>query len=259
MRLKDKTVFITGSSSGIGEACATHFAKEGARLLLCARRVEKVQSLAKRLQKEYNINTHVIELDVRDQKAIQQIYNALPEEWKNLDILVNNAGLAAGLDHFQEGDVDDWERMIDTNVKGLMYVTKAFVPQMIEKKEGHIINIGSIAGRQVYPKGIVYCASKHAVRALTQGLRQDFHGFNIRVSSVDPGAVETEFSQVRFKGDEERAASVYEGYEPLQADDIADAVIYCATRPPHVNISEVLIMPTAQAAASMTYKQKKGQ
>lgn len=256
MRLEKKTVFITGASSGIGEACATLFAKEGANLLLCARRVDKINSLAGRLQHDYGVKTYAIKLDVRDQKAIEQSYKTLPERWKSLDILVNNAGLAAGLDFFQEGHVDDWERMIDTNVKGLMYVTKTFVPQMIEKKEGHIINIGSIAGRQVYPKGIVYCASKHAVRALTQGLRQDLHGFNIRVSSVDPGAVETEFSQVRFKGDEERAAMVYDGYKPLQADDIADAVVYCATRSPHVNISEVLIMPTAQAAASMTHKQK---
>ena len=257
MRLKDKTVLITGASSGIGEACAKLFAEAGANLLLCARRIDKVKSLTRQLKTNFGIKAHAVELDVRDHDAIQKAYDALPDEWKNLDILVNNAGLAAGLDHFQDGDPHDWEAMIDTNIKGLMYVTKTFLPSMIERNEGHLINIGSIAGRQVYPKGIVYCATKHAVRALTQGLRQDLNGLNIRVSSVDPGAVETAFSQVRFKGDEERAAKVYEGYQPLKAEDIADAVVYCASRPLHVNVSEILIMPSAQAAANMIHRDKK--
>ncbi len=255
MKLKEKTVFITGASSGIGKACAIEFAKSGANLLLCARRVDKIQSLAKKLQNDYGSQVHAVQLDVRNHQAVRTLYDTLPCDWKKVDVLVNNAGLAAGLEHFQNHDVDDWEVMIDTNIKGLMYMTKAFVPQMIERSSGHIINIGSIAGRQVYPKGIVYCATKHAVRALTEGLRQDLLGHNIRVSSVDPGAVETAFSEVRFKGDKEKAAKVYEGYQPLSPEDIADAVVYCATRPAHVNVCEMLIMPTAQAAANMTSRE----
>lgn len=253
-QLDNKIVLITGASSGIGEACARQFAASGANLLLCARRRSKVNELADWLKKEYGIKAYAFELDVRSHEQVNHRLDSLPAEWAKVDILLNNAGLAAGLNTVQQGEVSDWDAMIDTNVKGLLYVTRAVLPQMIERNVGHIINIGSIAGHQVYPKGVVYCASKHAVAALTQGLRQDLLGSAIRVSSVDPGAVETNFSLVRFKGDKKKAEAVYQGFEPLSADDVADAVIYCASRPPHVNISEILLMPTAQAAATMTAK-----
>jgi len=249
--LKDKIVFITGASSGIGAACARQFAAEGANLLLCARRLERVHTLSEEIASEYNVRVHCFKLDVRDQQSVITIIDALPEEWKLIDILINNAGLAAGLDTVQEGNIQDWEDMIDTNVKGLLYVTKAVLPGMIERNKGHVINLGSVAGHYVYPKGAVYCASKFAVNAISNGLRMDLFGTKIRVSSVDPGAVETSFSLVRFKGDEKRAAVVYEGIEPLTADDVANAILYCASCPPHVNISEIIMMPTDQAAATM--------
>lgn len=250
--LNNKLVLITGASSGIGKACAQQFAQAGARLLLCARRMGMIEALAKQLKQNYDAQVYCFDLDVRSRDMVNNSLDALPDEWKTIDILLNNAGLAAGLEPIQEGEVDDWEVMIDTNVKGLLYVTRAILPAMVQRESGHIINIGSIAGRQVYPKGVVYCATKHAVKALSEGLRQDLLGTNIRVSSVDPGAVETDFSLVRFKGDEHKAKAVYKGFQPLMADDVADAVLYCASRPAHVNISEILIMPTAQAAAAMT-------
>ncbi len=249
-RLLNKTVLITGASSGIGKASAQLFAREGARLLLCARRLDRIQMLAEALSNQYKVEVHCFVLDVRCKEAVFKAIQTLPAAWQSIDVLLNNAGLAAGLDTLQEGGVDDWEAMIDTNIKGLLYVTKAVLPGMIKRNEGHVMNIGSIAGRQVYPKGAVYCATKHAVNAINQGLRHDLLGTNIRVTSIDPGAVETEFSQVRFKGDKKRAAEVYEGFQPLCAEDIAEAVIFSASRPSHVNISEILIMPTAQAAAS---------
>jgi 3-hydroxy acid dehydrogenase/malonic semialdehyde reductase len=249
--LKDKIILITGASSGIGKACAQQFAKAGSRLILCARRIEKVQELARDLQREFGIDSQVLEMDVRDLEMIKTKFKSLSTEWKRIDILLNNAGLAAGFDNFAEGDIDDWEAMIDTNVKGLLFVTKEILPGMIERDSGHIINIGSIAGHQVYPKGAVYCASKAAVNSITQGLRMDLLGKKIRVSTIDPGAVETNFSKVRFKGDKTRSAAVYAGMTPLSADDVANAVLYCASCPPHVNISEIIIMPTDQAAASM--------
>ncbi|KTD21024.1 SDR family oxidoreductase [Legionella londiniensis] len=252
MNFTGKTVLITGASSGIGAACANTFAREKARLILCARRLDKIQDLATELQDEYGTKVYTMQLDVRHLPEVETKLNALPEEWQDIDILINNAGLAAGLDAVQTADIQDWEDMIDTNVKGLLYMTRMILPQMIERDSGHVINIGSIAGHQVYPKGSVYCATKHAVKAISQGLRQDLLGTNIRVSSVDPGAVETNFSTIRFKGDKKRAAAVYEGMVPLSAEDIADAVLYCASRPPHVNISEIIIMPTCQAAATMT-------
>lgn len=252
--VKNKVVFITGASSGIGAACARQFAAAGAKLLLCARRLQLLNQLALQLEQEYGTESHVFDLDVRQQAAVNAAFNALPKKWQEIDILVNNAGLAAGLDFIHEGNLQDWEDMIDTNVKGLLYVTKEVLPQMVSRNTGHIINIGSIAGHQVYPKGAVYCASKHAVNALSQGLRMDLLGTNIRVSTVDPGAVESNFSRVRFKGDEKRAQAVYEGMEPLKPEDIADTVFYCATRPLHVNVSEIIIMPTAQAAAAMTFR-----
>jgi 3-hydroxy acid dehydrogenase/malonic semialdehyde reductase len=249
--LKNKTVFITGASSGIGYACAKLFAKAGANLLLCARRLELLNNLANELVNEYKIEVHVFSLDVSQSLAVNEVMNALPEKWKNIDILINNAGLAAGLDTIQDGKLSDWEEMINTNVKGLLYVTKAILPGMVEKNAGHIINLGSIAGHQVYPKGAVYCATKYAVNALSQGLRMDLSGTNIRVTTIDPGAVETNFSVVRFKGDMQRVAAVYEGRDPLTPDDIADTILFCATRPAHVNISEIIIMPTDQASATM--------
>ena len=253
--LKNKVVFITGASSGIGTACAKQFARAGARLLLCARRIDILDGLAKQLQKEFSVDVHSFSLDVRQSTQVSETLNRLPDQWKDIDILINNAGLAAGLDSIQEGHIQDWEDMIDTNIKGLLYVTREILPQMIDKNAGHIINIGSIAGHEVYPKGAVYCATKQAVNALSNGLRMDLLGTKIRVSTVDPGAVETNFSAVRFKGDKKRASAVYEGMMPLQPDDVADAVAYCATRPPHVNISEVIIMPTAQASATMTFRE----
>jgi NADP-dependent 3-hydroxy acid dehydrogenase YdfG len=252
--LKNKLVFITGASSGIGAACAKHFARAGARLLLCSRRTEALESLAAELHKEHGVETRTFALDVSQQTQVAQTLKDLPDSWKHIDILLNNAGLAAGLDPIQEGKLSDWEEMINTNVKGLLYVTREILPGMIERSSGHIINIGSIAGHQVYPKGAVYCATKMAVKALSEGLRMDLSGTPIRVTSVDPGAVETNFSRVRFKGDDQRAASVYEGIEPLTADDIADTILFCASRPARVNISEVIIMPTAQASATMMYR-----
>ncbi len=249
--LRDSVVFITGASSGIGAACAKAFAAKGARLLLCARRIARVDALASALSAEFNIRTRSIQLDVRSHREVAEAISSLPDEWKDIDVLVNNAGLSRGLDKLQNGSISDWDEMIDTNVKGLLYVTRVVLPGMITRGRGHIINIGSIAGHAVYPAGNVYCASKHAVRALSEGLKMDVLGTPVRVSSIDPGLVETEFSQVRFHGDTERAKKVYEGMQPLSGDDIADAVIYCATRPAHVNINEVILMPVAQSSVSL--------
>lgn len=249
--LQNKTVLITGASSGIGAACAEQFAKVGAQLILCARRIEIINTLAEKLKKQFQTEIFCMQLDVKNYSEIKKQLSTLPEKFKNIDILINNAGLAAGRDAVQNSDVNDWEEMINTNVKGLLYMTREILPQMIARDSGHIINIGSIAGHSVYPQGAVYCATKFAVKALSEGLRMDLLGTNIRVSSVDPGAVETNFSNVRFKGDAERAAKVYEGFAPLKAQDIADAIFYCATRPAHVNVSDIIVMPTAQAAIGM--------
>lgn len=250
-KCENKIVLITGASSGIGAACAEQFAMAGAKLLLCARRLELVEALAANLQEKYGVMNHAFQLDVRDSAAVETAINNLPLAWQSVDILINNAGLAAGMDTVHEGDIQDWEAMIDTNVKGLLYMTRAVLQGMVERNEGHIINIGSVAGHTVYPKGAVYCASKFAVDAITHGLRMDLLGKKIRVSTVDPGMVETNFSVVRFKGDDQRADAVYDGMTPLTAEDVADAVFYCATRPAHVNISGIMIMPTDQAAATM--------
>lgn len=254
--LKDKIVFITGASSGFGAACAKYFARAGANLLLCARRLDLLNDLATELKNEYGINIHTFKLDVRQSAEVKEALQMLPDQWKTVDILVNNAGLAAGLETVQEGNTEDWDVMIDTNVKGLLYVTREILPQMIKRNSGHIVNIGSTAGHEVYPKGVVYATTKHAVNALTKGLRMDLFGTKIRVSTVDPGAAETNFSNVRFKGDTKRAAAVYEGMEALTADDIADAVLYCVTRPPHVDISEMIIMPTDQASIMMVSRKE---
>jgi len=255
--LKDKIIFISGASSGIGAACAKQFARLGAKLILCARTANALHSLSEQLKKEYAVESYCFSLDVRDQNAVQKAIQTLPAPWQAIDLLINNAGLAAGLDPIQQGSIQDWEDMIDTNVKGVLYLTKAILPQMIKRNTGHIINMGSIAGHETYPRGAVYCATKAAVDVLSDGLRMDLLGTQIRVSTVDPGMVKTNFSQVRFKGDTQRADEVYKGVEALTADDIADTIIYCATRPAHVNISHIIIMPTDQASATLVSRKEK--
>jgi serine 3-dehydrogenase len=253
--VKDKIVFVTGASSGIGEACARIFAKNGARLLLCARRKDRLHSLSTELESAFGTKSHIFQLDVRDREAVGEALDNIPSEWKQIDILINNAGLARGLAKLHEGSIDDWDEMIDTNVKGLLYISRKVIPWMVERQKGDIVNIGSIAGHEVYPGGAAYCASKHAVDALTKGMRLDLLGTPLRVCTVDPGLVETEFSIVRFHGNKNRADSVYKGVQPLTGDDIADTVFYCATRPPHVQICEVIMFPTAQRAATLVHRE----
>ncbi len=248
--LADKIVFITGASSGIGEATARKFAEKGSRTILAARRIERLKRLASELPGEL----HLLELDVRDHIAVEKAINGLPAQWKAIDILINNAGLSRGLDKLHEGKIIDWEEMIDTNIKGLLYVSRAIIPGMVKRGRGHIINIGSIAGHEVYPGGNVYCATKHAVVALSKGMRIDLVDTPIRVSTVDPGLVETEFSQVRFHGDVERGKKVYQGYKPLTGKDIAEAIVWIAERPEHVQIAEIIILPTAQAGSMVVHK-----
>jgi len=249
--LKNKVVFITGASSGIGRSCARAFAEQGARLILAARRRERLEELAAELKRKPGEDILLLTLDVRDQPAVERALNGLPAKWAEIDVLVNNAGLSRGLDKIHEGKLNDWEEMIDANIKGLLYVSRAVIPGLVKRDRGHVINIGSIAGYEVYPGGNVYCATKFAVRALSKGMRIDLNGTSIRVSEIAPGMVETEFSLVRFHGDKERAGKVYKGLTPLSPDDIADAAIYCATRPPHVNIESMIVMPTAQASATL--------
>jgi NADP-dependent 3-hydroxy acid dehydrogenase YdfG len=250
----NKTVLITGATSGIGLACAAKFAENGYNLIITGRRADRLEKISADLKSKYNIEVTTLNFDVRDKEAVFTSIGALPDEWKDIDILVNNAGLAVGLNTIQEGEIDDWERMIDTNVKGLLYVTRAVLPGMVSRKKGHVINIGSIAGKEVYPNGNVYCGTKHAVDALTKAIRIDTVHAGIKVTQIAPGAVETEFSIVRFKGDEEKASGVYKGYEPLHPEDIAGSVFYVATLPPHVNINDLVIMPTAQASATIMNK-----
>jgi 3-hydroxy acid dehydrogenase/malonic semialdehyde reductase len=249
--LKDKIVFISGASSGIGRACANAFSQNGARLVLSARRVERLEKIASELPTDI----HILPLDVRDKNSVESAIHALPSTWSTIDILVNNAGLARGFTKMHEGDLQDWEEMIDTNIKGLLYVSRAIIPGMVSRGSGDIINIGSIAGHEVYPNGNVYCATKHAVDALTKGLRMDLLGTSVRVCTVDPGLVETEFSIVRFRGDDARAKKVYHGMKPLSGEDIADAVVYAATRPPHVQIAEIIILPTAQRSSTLVARE----
>jgi len=244
-------VLITGATSGIGRATAMRLARDGYRLILTGRRAVTLKKLTIYLESKYNAECESIPVDVRDYPTLKRTFNELSDEWKSVGILINNAGLAAGYDTIQEGSLDDWNQMIDTNIKGILYMTHLVVPGMIERKKGHIINIGSIAGREVYPKGAVYCASKSAVDSLTLGMRQDLVHHGIKVSSVCPGAVETEFALVRFKGDQERADRVYDGFIPLQPEDIADTIHYMITRPAHVNIQDVLITSAAQASATI--------
>ena len=240
--LKNKTVLITGASSGIGEACAKSFAMLGANLILTARRAEKLEALASDLKREYRVNVLVLVLDIMNKDEVFSAISSLPDDFSSVDILVNNAGLALGNDPIQEGSCDDWDCVIDTNVKGLLYITRACLPGMVARSSGHIINIGSISGIQIpYPGGAVYCASKHAVHALSKAMRIDLHGSNIRVTEVDPGVVATEFSTVRWRGDEIRAKKFYESVSGLVPDDIADGVIYVATRRVDVNIDQLVI------------------
>lgn len=248
--LQGSCVLITGASSGIGRACAEAFAAQGTRLVLTARRRDRLDKLAAGL----DVPTLPVELDVRDRVAVEQVVRTLPDEWAAVDVLVNNAGLAAGLDPVQDGDPDDWDRMIDTNVKGLLYVTRAVLPGMISRGWGHVINIGSIAGHETYPNGAVYCATKAAVDRITAGLRLDVVGTGIKVSTIDPGLVETEFSTVRFHGDEERASRVYAGVTPLTGADIAETVVWVASRPAHVQVAEVIVLAAAQASATTVYR-----
>jgi hypothetical protein len=247
-----KTAFITGATSGIGKSTAILFALKGINLVLCGRRQERLDALKKELGKE--IQVHTLNFDVRNKEAVMEAIASLPKEFEQIDILINNAGNAHGMDTIQEGSTDDWDAMLDINVKGLLYVSKALIPQMTERKAGHIINIGSTAGKEVYPKGNVYCASKHAVDAINQGMRIDLNPFGIRVGAVNPGLVETEFSQVRFKGDEQRAENVYKGFQPLKPEDIAEIIHFVVTRPYHVNIADLTVMPTAQASSTIVNK-----
>lgn len=248
----DKTALITGATSGIGKATAIAFAKEGINLVICGRRKEQLEKLAESLSQQ--VKVHTLIFDVRNREEVFKAIEGLSGDFENIDILVNNAGNAHGLDPIQSGNVDDWDAMIDINVKGLLYVSKAVIPQMSNRMQGHIINIGSIAGKEVYPNGNVYSASKHAVDAINKGMRIDLNEKNIRVGAINPGLVETEFSEVRFKGDKEKAKSVYEGYNPLKPEDIAEVIVFMVTRPQHVNIADLLILPTAQANSTMVHK-----
>ena len=249
---QNKTALITGATSGIGKATALEFAKHGIRLILCGRRQERLDALYNTLSKQTDVTT--LNFDVRNKVEVFKAFDSLPESFKRIDILINNAGNAHGLDPIQVGNIDDWDAMMDINVKGLLYVSKAVIPQMTERQSGHIINIGSSAGREVYPKGNVYCASKHAVAAINDGMRIDLNPFGIKVSSINPGLVETEFSKVRFKGDPV-ADSVYKGYKALQPEDVAEIIYFAITRPQHVNIADLLVFPTAQAN-SVTVKKE---
>ena len=249
--MTDQIVFITGASAGIGAACARAFARIGARLLLCARRRDRLDALVDELRDTHGAQVHAFALDVRNAEAVSAAVDALPDAWRPIDVLVNNAGLARALEKAYRNDVADIDAMVDTNVKGLLYVTRAVVPGMVARGRGHVINIGSTAGHEVYPGGTVYCGTKHAVDAVTRGLKMDLHGTPIRVSAVSPGLVETEFSVVRFGGDRDRADAVYNGMTPLTGDDIAEVVVWTAMRPPHVNISEVVLMPVAQSSSTL--------
>ncbi len=253
----NKTVFISGASSGIGLACAHLFAKAGARLILLARREDKLRNLAAELKTEHNAQSLIFVVDICDHSAVEKICAGLTSPWSEIDVLINNAGLALGKDKVQTAVLDDWEKMINTNIKGLLYLTHALLPNMLKRNQGHIINLGSISGRQVYIGGAVYCATKHAVKAFSDALRLDLSGHALRVSCIEPGMVETEFSQVRFKGDTTRSQQEYVGIEALTPQDIADAIFYCASRPAHVNIQDILITPTAQASASLVHRQPK--
>lgn len=247
-----KTAFITGASSGIGKATAIKLAENGYNLILCGRRIEKLEELKSTLSK--TVKVHTLTFDIRDKIEVETQIKSLPKEFQNIDILINSAGNAHGLSTIQNGEIDDWDAMIDGNVKGLLYVSRAIIPQMVERKTGHIINLSSIAGKQTYQNGTVYCASKKAVEAISQGMRLDLTEHGIKITNIAPGAVETEFSEVRFKGDKEKAKKVYEGFDPLLAEDIADLIFYAINAPTRVTIADVTIYPKAQAAPATIYR-----
>jgi NADP-dependent 3-hydroxy acid dehydrogenase YdfG len=248
-----KTALITGATSGIGKATAELFAKNGINLVLCGRRQERLEAFKNTWQGTVKI--HTLNFDVRDRASVFEAIDSIPEEMGQIDILINNAGNAHGLDPIEKGNPDDWDAMLDINVKGLLYVSKAILPKMIQRRSGHIINIGSTAGKEVYPNGNVYCASKHAVDAINQGMRIDLNPYGIRVGAINPGLVETEFSEVRFKGDVNKAKNVYKGFQPLRPEDIADIIFFVISRPSHVNIADLIVMPTAQASSTIVRKE----
>jgi len=252
----NRIALITGATSGIGEATAEILAKNNFDLILTGRRKERLVELQAKLQQETNCEVINLPFDIRDKAATKSAFNGMPEKWKAIEVLINNAGLAVGMDTIDEGVVDDWERMIDTNIKGLLYITRIVTPLMVQRKSGHIVNLSSIAGKEAYAMGNVYCATKHAVQALTQGMRIDLVKHGIKVSSIAPGAVETEFSMVRFKGDTAKADGVYKGFVPLYANDIAETILFMVTRPAHVNIDDVLIMPTSQAFSRVIHREE---
>lgn len=254
MLLNGKIAFISGASSGIGQATAEVFAENGAKLILLARRKERVEELSNSLLSKFGTETYLINADVRYFEILKREIDNIPEKFKDIDILVNNAGLARGLDKIYDGRIEDWNEMVDTNIKGTLYLTKLISPIFLKKNSGHIVNIASIAGRQVYPNGNVYCATKSAVKTLSEAMIIDFNGKNIRVTNVDPGLVETEFSEVRFHGDKERAKTVYKGYKPLTPYDIANVILFCVTLPEHVMVQDILITPTAQATSTIIHK-----
>jgi len=250
----NKIAIVTGATSGIGEATALKLAENNFDIIITGRRKERLIELKNKIIKNNKVRVLELCFDVRNRNEVSENLGNLPSDWKNIDVLVNNAGLAVGLNPIQNGETDDWERMIDTNIKGLLYITRTISPTMVERQTGHIINIGSIAGKEVYPNGNVYCATKHAVDALSKAMRIDMYQHNIKVTAIHPGMVETEFSVVRFHGNQEKADNVYEGFTPLFADDIAEAILFAVTRPAHVNINDMLIMPTAQANGTLVKK-----
>lgn len=252
--LKNKIVFITGASSGIGRATAYVFAKHGAKLILAARRIGRIKNIAQEIMKTYSTEVLPLKIDVQSYNEVKSIIKKIPTEWKKIDILVNNAGLSRGLNKIQNGVLKDWEEMIDTNVKGLLYVTKEVIPFMLKRKSGHIINVGSIAGHEVYPGGNVYCATKHAVAGITKSMRIDLNETPIRVSTIDPGLVETEFSLVRYRGDKKKAKTTYKGMLPLSPDDVAEAIEFIVTRNDNAVVAEMLVLPKAQASSTIVYR-----
>lgn len=254
LNIKNKIVFITGASSGIGKACAYQLAALGCRLILTARREDRLQDIVQDIKQRYEVDCLAIQLDVIDKHQVNKAFVHLPKEWLNIDILINNAGMAVGSDKFQDSQIDGWEAMIDTNLKGLLYVTHEVLKTMVPRNSGHIINIGSTAGREYYPGGNIYCATKHAVKAISKTLRLDLLGKSIRVSEIAPGHVQTEFAEVRWK-DKEKADNFYKGMNPLTADDVADAIVYCATRPLHVDVAEMVLFPTFQASTNHIYRE----
>lgn len=250
-----KIILITGATSGIGKASAERFAKAGYKIIITGRRLERLTLLKEYLIEKYNTEVLILNFDVRENIEVENAIKTIPENWKNIDILVNNAGLAVGLNNIFEGVIEDWERMIDTNLKGLLYVSRSVLPLMIERKSGHVFNIGSIAGKETYPFGNVYCATKHGVDSLTKAMRIEMVQYGIKVTQIAPGAIETEFSNVRFKGDDDRAKSVYKGFVPLKPEDVADIIFYTAELPKHININDLVLMPTAQASATIFHKE----